>query len=65
MRSRKCKHIWNRDSLKSLSQPVRKQEEKKNLVLTNLQEDAEPAVQCLHAFLVLIMFNAFHPDFSF
>lgn len=52
MRSWEYKHIWNWDSLGSLSQPARKQEEK-NLVLTDdLQEDLEPAVQQLHAFLV-------------
>lgn len=52
MKSWKYKHIWNWDALGSLSQPVRKQE-KKNLVLTDdLQEDLEPAVQHLHAFLV-------------
>lgn len=52
MKSWKYKHIWNWDSLGSLSQPVRKQE-KKNLVLTDdLQEDLESAVQRLHVFLV-------------
>lgn len=51
MKSWKYKHIWNWDSLESLSQPVRKQK-KQNLILTEDLEDLEPAVQPLDVFLV-------------
>lgn len=65
MKSWKYKHIWSWDSLGSLSQPGRKQEEK-NLILTNdLQEDLEPAVNRSVLFWYLATFNSFRGGFNF